>query len=124
MKFKTYKEAPITNKKVSRYDSRAYNTVVSSTDIEILAVIKALGKFKIFVISSKEFTLRTDCQAIISFYDKKAENKSFLNRWLTFVDYIVGTRFHVNIEPIKEVNNFIANKFSRMIEMELQNQQK
>ena len=89
---------------------------ISSTDAKILAAIKALEKFKLFVISAPEFTLRTDCQAIVSFYHKKSENKLSTNRWLTFVDYIIGNGFNVTIEHIKGIDNFLADKLSRMIQ--------
>lgn len=58
-----------------------------------MATAKAFQKFKLFVISSEEFTLIIHYQAIVSFYHKKAENKLYTNRWLTFVDYIVGNGF-------------------------------
>ena len=56
--------------KVSRYDNGTYNITISSTDAEILATIKALEKFKLFVILAIGFTLRTDCQAIVLFIIK------------------------------------------------------
>ena len=90
--------------------------VISSTGAEIIVAIKTLEKFKLFIISSQKFTLRTDCQAIVVFYHKKLANKLSMNKWLTFVDYIVGNGFHVIIEHIKGADNCLADKLSRIIQ--------
>ena len=90
--------------------------VIPSTNAEIVAAIKVLEKFKLFVIFSQEFTLRTDYQAIVTFYHKNSENKLFMNRWLTFVDYIVGHGFYVSIEHITGADKFLACKLSRMMQ--------
>ena len=71
LKFRPRKKSSIKERKINKYDSGTYNTAISSTDTEILAAIKSLEKFKLFVISATEFTLRTDCQAIVLFYHKK-----------------------------------------------------
>ncbi|KAH7658023.1 Ribonuclease H protein [Dioscorea alata] len=61
LKFRPKKESLKNKEKISRYDSGTYNTKVISTDAEILACIKAMKKFKLFVIEGKEFLLRTNC---------------------------------------------------------------
>lgn len=110
------KDLPIKEEKNSRYDNGTYIITISNTNVQILAVIKDLEKFKLFVISTREFTLRTDCEEIVFFYHKKSKNKLFANRWLTFVDYIIGNGFNVTIEHINETNNFLADKLHRMIQ--------
>ena len=115
LEFKTHKDAPIKDERVSKYDSGTYNTAVPSTNAKILSTIKVLENFKLFIIFWKEFTLRTDCQTIVTFYHKKSEIKLSLNRRSTFVDYFMGNGFQVNMEHIKGVDNFVANKLSIMI---------
>lgn len=44
LKFKSYKEAPLKDDKINRYDSGTYTTHISSTDVEILVAIKVLKK--------------------------------------------------------------------------------
>lgn len=63
-----------------------------------------------------EFTLRTYCQAIVSFNNKKPKNKLSSDRWLTFVDYIIGNGFHITIEHIKGINNFLTDILSIIIQ--------
>ena len=106
----------MTEEKISRYDRGTYSMVIPKPITEIIPAIKALEKFKLLVISSQEFTLRTYCQAIEAFYHKRYKNKLSMNRWLTFVDYIVENRFHVSIEHIKGADNFLADKLSGMIQ--------
>ena len=97
LKFKPNKTSPSKEEKISRYNSDTCNINVCSIDAEIIAFIKDWGKFKLFVISDIEFTLRKGCQAIVTFYHKKSNSKLSTSRWLTFVDYIIGNGFHVNI---------------------------
>ncbi|KAH7674058.1 Ribonuclease H protein [Dioscorea alata] len=59
LKFRSSKESLKNEEKISKYDTGTYTTKVTSTDAEILACIKAMEKFKLFVIESKEFLLRT-----------------------------------------------------------------
>ncbi|GKD10354.1 hypothetical protein Tco_1190039, partial [Tanacetum coccineum] len=52
------------------YASGKFTNVQSTIDAEINACINTLEKLKIYYLDKKEITLRTDCQAIISFYKK------------------------------------------------------
>ena len=49
-----------------------------------------MKKFKLFIILEKSFILRTNCYAIVVFYNKKSQSKLSENRWLKFMDYIIG----------------------------------
>ena len=62
------------------YDGGTYNVNIARADAEILAIIIALENCKLFVISSKESTLRTDCQVIVIFYYKISEYKLSANK--------------------------------------------
>lgn len=115
LKCKKDKYAPISSQEICAYTSGKYTTNVSIIDAEILAVVNTLEKFKIFLICQKEFTLRTDCQAIVSFYRSMKDNKLSKNRWLKFVDYIVGNGFKVTIEHVKGDKNNVVDILSRII---------
>ena len=91
----------IKEKKITRYNNSIYQTKVTVTDVEIIAGIKATEKFKLLLILEKIFTLRTDCQAIVASYNKKSDSELSDNRWLKFVDYIIGNGFKVTVEHIK-----------------------
>ena len=105
--------------KIVRYNSGNYKEKgnISSIDLELLAVNYALDSFELFIISKKEITLRTDCEAIVSFVNKmKLENKrSNRRRWLNFIDRITNIGLIINFEHIKGSNNQIADILSRII---------
>ena len=42
---------------------------MTTTDTEIITTIKAMKKFKLFIISEKGFTFKTDYQAIEAFFN-------------------------------------------------------
>ena len=71
LKYRTTIYFGIKEEKISRYDSGTYQTIVTATNAKIIAAIKAIEKFKLFIISGKSFTLRTYYQAIVAFYNKK-----------------------------------------------------
>ena len=106
----------IKDKRISRYDSGTYYAKITATDAEIIAAIKAMKKFKLFIILEKSFTLKIDYQAMGAFYNKKSKNKLSENRLLKFMDYIIGNGFKVTIEHIKGNNNLLENNLSKIIE--------
>ncbi|MFN1222484.1 hypothetical protein, partial [Enterococcus faecium] len=69
---------------------------------------------KIHYLDKSEITLRTDCQAIIAFYNKSAQNKPSRVRWLAFTDFITGTGVHINFEHIDGKLNYLADSLSRL----------
>ncbi|PKU73687.1 hypothetical protein MA16_Dca013267 [Dendrobium catenatum] len=76
--------------------------------------METLNALKIYYFDKKEITLRTDCHAIISFYNKMAQNKPFRVLWIAFTDYINGLGISVNFEHIDEKNNVLADMLSRL----------
>nr|QVX19934.1 ORF3 polyprotein [Spiraea yellow leafspot virus] len=96
------------------YASGKFPTIKSTIDAEMHAVMNSLEKFQIFYMSKGEVTIRTDCQAIISFYEKLNANKPSRVRWLSFCDYITNTGVQVKFEHIKGKNNQIADTLSRL----------
>ena len=115
LKWRPSKDSSESTEKIARYISGTYKTNISTIDAEILACLFALDKFKIFLYNKKEFTLRTDCQAIVSFYNSMNNKKLQINRWVNFLDYIVRTGIKVNIEHISGKKNNFADILSRMI---------
>nr|GEV12651.1 retrotransposon protein, putative, Ty3-gypsy subclass [Tanacetum cinerariifolium] len=64
-----------------------------------------------------EITLRTDCQAIISFYNKTNSNKSSRVRWIKFANAVTGTGVKINIEHIEGKHNTLADSLSRLVNL-------
>ncbi|GJX49226.1 Orf y [Tanacetum coccineum] len=71
----------------------------------------------IYYLDKQEVTLRTDCQAIISFYNKTNSNKSSRVRWIKFADAVTGTGVKINIEHIQGKHNTLADSLSRLVNL-------
>ncbi|GJV02804.1 Orf y [Tanacetum coccineum] len=82
VKWKKSKEDPRSSERICAYASGKFSTTQSTIDAEINACINTLEKLKIYYLDKQEVTLRTDCQAIISFYNKTNSNKSSRVRWI------------------------------------------
>lgn len=67
-----------------------------------------------YYLDKREITLRTDCEAIVRFYNKTATNKPSRVRWLGFMDYLTGTGVDVHIEHIDGKSNRFADELSRL----------
>ena len=76
--------------------------------------MESLASFKIFYLDKAELLIRTDCQAIISFYNKQSQNKPSRVRWLAFCDYITGMGIQVKFQHIKGTENQLADTLSRL----------
>nr|AEV42076.1 putative polyprotein [Pineapple bacilliform CO virus] len=111
--------APRNQEKVCAYASGRFQPIKSTIDAEIQAVINSLDKFKIYYLNQKELVVRTDCQAIVSFYEKMANNKPSRVRWLTFSDFITGIGAPVKFEHIDGKDNLLADTLSRLVVMML-----
>lgn len=96
------------------YASGKFPTVKSTIDAEIFAVMEGLKNFKIYYLDRGAVTIRTDCQAIISFYNKSAQNKPSRVRWLGFLDFITGSGVDVTFEHVEGKNNMLADALSRL----------
>ncbi|GKD94661.1 putative polyprotein [Tanacetum coccineum] len=64
-----------------------------------------------------DVTLKTDCQAIISFYNKTNSNKSSRVRWIKFADAVTRTGVKINIEHIGGKHNTLADYLSRLVNL-------
>ncbi|KAJ4782008.1 polyprotein, partial [Rhynchospora pubera] len=127
-KWKPKKHDPRSIEKICAYASGKFPVIKSTIDAEIHACMETLKALKIHYLDQQEITLRTDCQAIISFFNKSAQNKPSRVRWINFVDYITGTGVQVNFEHIDGKLNSLADALSRLttklaVTSEIQEQQ-
>nr|QJC63601.1 polyprotein [Cacao swollen shoot virus] len=114
-KWKLAKEDSRTTEKICAYASGKFGIIKSTIDAEIFALIKALESFKIFYLDKKHLVVRTDCQAIVTFYNKTSTHKPSRIRWITFSDYITGLGVQVTIEHINGKENQLADTLSRLV---------
>ncbi|KAG6510391.1 hypothetical protein ZIOFF_028401 [Zingiber officinale] len=77
--------------------------------------MEALSALKIHYLDKEEITLRTDCNAIIKFFNKTAQNKPSRVRWISFIDYVTGTGVNIKFEHIEGTNNQLADALSRLV---------
>ena len=70
---KPHKYSTKSTEKICRYSSEKYKEKgnISSIDVEVLTITYAIDSFRILIISKKEITVRTDCEAIVKFYKLK-----------------------------------------------------
>ncbi|GJU62048.1 Orf y [Tanacetum coccineum] len=115
VKWKQKKEDPRSTEKVCAYASGKFTNVQSTIDAEINACINTLEKLKIYYLDKQEITLRTDCQAIISFYKKTSSSKASRVRWMKFADAVTGTGVKIEIEHIEGKHNVLADSLSRLV---------
>ena len=108
------KYSPKDTEKICSYASGNFNKIGmnwTSLDFEIQALINALEKFKIFL--HKEFTARTDCEAIVRFIKNDQSKKVNRTRWINLQNIIQGCGYKINFEHIKGKNNGLADMLSR-----------
>lgn len=109
-------------KKICRYWSGSYREKwnTASIDVELLAIRYALESFELFILGKEEFTIRTDCTAIVKYYNKmKTEkNRSSLNRWHNLTSYIIEKGLKHHIEHIIGENYKIVDILSRLLQFE------
>ncbi|GJZ60349.1 putative polyprotein [Tanacetum coccineum] len=116
-KWKNSKGDPRSSEKIYANASGKFSTTQSIIDAEINACINTLEKLKIYYLDKQEVTLRTDCQAIISFYNKTNSNKSLRVRWIKFADVVTGTGVKINIEHIEGKHNTLADSLLRLVNL-------
>ena len=100
-------------KNICRYASGSYKLkTVNNIDREILAVVNAINAFRLYP-GFKEFTVRTDYEAICRYYNQINSKKSLTRRWVLFEDTIAGNGYKVIFEHIKGKDNSLPDIFSR-----------
>lgn len=109
------------SEEICRYGSGIFKEKsihLKSTDYEVLAIIYALKCFELYLLSKDEFIIRTDCQAIVSYYNnsqKLSSNFHYRNRWYNLIAAIQGRGFKVKFEHIRGKDNGSADTLSRML---------
>ena len=103
--------------KICRYTSGTFKEkgYLTSLDYEILAIIYILENFALFILSKKQITIRTDCEAIVKFSDTKNERKLTSNRWLKFREFVLNRGFKIKWEHIKGKDNKLPDLLSRKL---------
>ncbi|CAM8981955.1 unnamed protein product [Rhodiola kirilowii] len=114
-KWKKSRSDPRTTERVCAYASGKFAVVKATIDAEIHAAMESLQAMKIHYLDKEEITLRTNCQAIISFYNKTAANKPSRVRWIGFTDFITGTGVEIRFEHISGKDNVLADALSLLV---------
>lgn len=114
-KWKPKRYDPKSTEKPCAYASGKFNPPKSTIDAEIFAVMNSLEALKIYYLDRKELVIRTDCQAIISFFNKSNINKPSRVRWISFTDFVTGLGINVQFEHIDGKDNLLADSLSRLI---------
>ena len=117
LKTKPNKYSPKSEEQICRYSSGQYRErgITSSIDQEILAVNYALDSFRLFLLNKKEILVRTNCEAIVKFFNNKNSKRISQRRWLAFKDRMLNSNYKVIFEHIKGNDNSLADKLSRCL---------
>lgn len=114
-KWRPRRNDPKSTEKICAYASGKFDIPKSTIDAEIHAVMNCMDKFKIHYLDKKELLIRTDCHAIMAFYNKSSCNKPSRVRWIAFNDFLTGLGIPVTIEHIDGKNNVLADALSRLV---------
>ncbi|CAL5431783.1 unnamed protein product [Camellia sinensis] len=114
-KWKPAAKDPRSTEQICAYASGKFNPIKSTIDAEIYACMNSLESFKIYYLDKQQLILRTDCQAIISFFNKTVDHKPSRSRWIAFTDYITGLGIDVSLEHINGSDNTLADALSRLV---------
>ena len=105
---------------ICRYSSGQFKEkgLISSIDKEILAVNYVLDSFRLFILNKKEILVRTDCEAIVKYFNNKNSKRINQRWWLAFKDRIINSNYRVIFEHIRGSDNSLADKLSRCLFIE------
>ena len=95
----TFAVTNIGEEKLCRYCSGIFNDYqknLSSTYLEIEAIILVLENFQLFL-NQEQFTLRTNCKNIKKFFENKNSSKLSTKRWIKFQNSLIGSNLNLNI---------------------------
>ena len=99
----------IGEEKLCRYCSGTFNDYqknLSSTYLEIEAIILVLEKFQLFL-NQEQFTLRTDCENIKKLFENKNSSKLSTKRWIKFQNSLIS--FKPKFEHITGKDNILVD---------------
>jgi hypothetical protein len=110
---KPNKYSPKSEEKIYRYASGSYKLkTVNNTDREILVIIHAINSFRLYL-GFKEFTVRTDYEAICKYYNQNNSKKSSTRRCVLSEDIVTENDYKVIFEHITGKDNKLPDLFSR-----------
>lgn len=91
--------------------------MIKSIDAEVLAITCAVEAFELYILNKHKFLIRTDCEAIVKFYNNinKSKNSQATRRWINLVDVFISRGLKPRIEHIKGSENQIIDILSRII---------
>ena len=101
--------------KLRRYCSETFNDYqknLSSTNVEIEAIILVLEKFQLFL-NQEQFTLRTNYENIKKFFENKNSSKLSTKRCMKCQNSLIG--FKPKFEHINGKDNILVDLLSRQI---------
>lgn len=102
LKQKPNKYSAKTKEKKCMYAYGTYRLkTINYTDREILAIIHAINSLRLYL-GFKEFTVRTDCEAICRYHNQLNSKKSSMRRWVLFEGIITGNGYKVVFDIVKE----------------------
>jgi hypothetical protein len=85
---KSNKYSSKSEEQICRYASGSYKLkTVNNTDREILVIIHVINSFRLYL-GFKEFTVRTDCEAICKYHNQINSKNISTRRWVLFEDII------------------------------------
>jgi hypothetical protein len=112
LKQKPNKYSPKSEEKICRYASGSYKLkTVNNIDREILVIIHVINSFRLYM-GFKEFTVRTDCEAICKYYNQINSKKSSTRRWVLFKDIVTRNGYKVIFEHIRGKDKKLPDLFS------------
>ncbi|UVW45035.1 ORF3 [Badnavirus tessellopandani] len=114
-KWKLKKNDSKSTEKVCAYASGKFPIIKSTIDGEIHACMEGLNALKIHYLDKQELIIRTDCHAIVKFFNKTMTNKPSRARWIAFTDFITGIGVPITFEHIEGKNNELADSLSRLV---------
>ncbi|KAG6487144.1 hypothetical protein ZIOFF_055727 [Zingiber officinale] len=114
-KWKLQKHDSKAEERICAYASGKFSPPKATIDAEIYAVMNSLNSFKIYYLDKEKLLIRTDCQAIISFFNKSAQNNPSRVRWIAFTDFITGLSIPVQFQHIEGKDNILADALSRLL---------
>ena len=104
LKSKPNKYASKSEEQICRYNSGQYRErgLTSSINKKILAVNYALDSFRLFLLNKKEILVRTDCEAIVKFFNNRDSKRISQRRWLSFKDRILNSNMKFILNILRE----------------------
>lgn len=115
LKAKPNKWSPLHAERICGYGSGSFRERghLTTMECEMLSVQYGIERFKLFLVGQAEITIRTDCEAIVSFHQKLAEKKSTTQRWVVFAQAVHLFGPAIKFEHVRGKENSFPDYLSR-----------